>query len=152
MEVTSPFRLPRKTPFGVGEHVAEWATGLKKLDQFYAARPVGGDVPTFLRYALETLGIHYSVKQGSLGQIPAIGATVVVANHPLGCVEGVILAELLGRVRSDIKILANYYLRSSPSLTSCLLVSMFSKVPKRSRRTSKHCEKRISTLPAEGCC
>lgn len=116
MEVTSPFRLPRKTPFGVGEHVAEWATGLKKLDQFYAARPVGGDVPTFLRYALETLGIHYSVKQGSLGQIPAIGATVVVANHPLGCVEGVILAELLGRVRSDIKILANYYLKTVPEL------------------------------------
>ena len=116
MEVTSPFRLPRKTPFGVGEHVTEWATGLKKLDQFYAARPVGGDVSVFLRYALDTLGIQYSIKQGSLAQIPALGATVVVANHPLGCVEGVILAELLRSVRKDIKILANHYLKTVPEL------------------------------------
>lgn len=116
MEVTSPFRLPRKTPFGVGEHVTEWATGLKKLDQFYAARPVGGDVAVFLRYALDTLGIQYSIKQGSLAQIPALGATVVVANHPLGCVEGVILAELLRSVRKDIKILANHYLKTVPEL------------------------------------
>ncbi|MGR5063799.1 lysophospholipid acyltransferase family protein [Photobacterium sp. DNB22_13_2] len=116
MEVTSPFRLPRKTPFGVGEHVTEWATGLKKLDQFYASRPAGGDVGTFLRYALDTLGIQYSIKQGSLAQVPALGATVVVANHPLGCVEGVILAELLRLVRKDIKILANHYLKTVPEL------------------------------------
>lgn len=116
MEVTSPFRLPRKTPFGVGEHVTEWATGLKKLDQFYAARPAGGDVSAFLRYALNSLGIQYSIQQGSLSQVPALGATVVVANHPLGCVEGVILAELLRSVRKDIKILANHYLKTVPEL------------------------------------
>lgn len=121
MEVTSPFRLPRKTPFGVGEHVTEWATGLKKLDNFYAARPLGGDVSAFLRYALDTLGIQYSIKQGSLAQVPAMGATVVVANHPLGCVEGVILAELLRSVRKDIKILANHYLKTSRSWMSCSL-------------------------------
>ncbi|PSU35648.1 lysophospholipid acyltransferase family protein [Photobacterium lutimaris] len=116
MDVTSPFRLPRKTPFGVGEHVTEWATGLKKLNQFYAARPVGGDMGAFLRYALDTLGIQYSIQQGSLAQFPAIGATVVVANHPLGCVEGVILAELIRSVRKDIKVLANHYLKTLPEL------------------------------------
>ena len=39
-----------------------------------------------------------------------------MANHPLGCVEGVILAELLLMVRDDIQILANQYLKTVPEL------------------------------------
>lgn len=113
---TSPFKLPRKTPFGLGEHIAEWATGLHQLDKFYAQRPAGCDTAQFLRFTLEVLGIDYQVVKGALGQVPQTGATVVVANHPLGCVEGVILAELLLTRRTDIKILANHYLKTVPEL------------------------------------
>lgn len=112
----SPFKLPRKTPFGFGEQVAEWATGLNKLDKFYAQRPANCTTQEFLRFTLEVLGIDYSVVRGSLDRVPAVGATVVVANHPLGCVEGVILAELLLMVRSDVQILANQYLKTVPEL------------------------------------
>lgn len=45
----------------------------------------------------------------------------MVANHPLGCVEGVILAELLLCVRSDVKILANQYLKLVPELASLFI-------------------------------
>jgi putative hemolysin len=113
---TSPFRLPRKTPFGLGESFAEWATGLHTLNKFYAQRPEGCDTQQFLRFTLEILGIDYQVMHGSLGNVPAEGATVIVANHPLGCVEGVILAEILLSVRSDIQILANQYLKTVPEL------------------------------------
>ncbi|WFB48541.1 lysophospholipid acyltransferase family protein [Vibrio coralliilyticus] len=116
MEVSSPFRLPRKTPFGLGENLAEWATGLHKLDQYYTQRPTGCDSKAFLRFTLEILGIDYQVIKGSLTHIPSQGATVVVANHPLGCVEGVILAELLLHVRDDVQILANQYLKTVPEL------------------------------------
>lgn len=116
MEVTSPFRLPRKTPFGIGENVTEWATGLSKLDKFYAQRPAGCDSRAFLRFTLEILGLKYQVVKGSLCHVPASGATIIVANHPLGCVEGVILAELLLQVRDDVQILANQYLKTVPEL------------------------------------
>ncbi|NIY81803.1 lysophospholipid acyltransferase family protein [Vibrio hepatarius] len=116
MEVTSPFRLPRKTPFGIGENVTEWATGLSKLDKFYAQRPAGCDSKAFLRFTLEILRIEYQIVKGSLCHVPASGATVIVANHPLGCVEGVILAELLLQVRDDVQILANQYLKTVPEL------------------------------------
>lgn len=43
MDSSTPFRLPRKTPFGIGENVAEWATGLSQLDKFYAQRPANAD-------------------------------------------------------------------------------------------------------------
>ncbi|MCE0494175.1 lysophospholipid acyltransferase family protein [Vibrio salinus] len=112
----SPFKLPRKTPFGMGENIAEWATGLSQLDRFYHQRPAGCNTRQFLRFTLEVLGIDYNVAKGSLENVPATGPTVVVANHPLGCVEGVILAELLLFVRSDIQILANHYLKTVPEL------------------------------------
>ncbi|MCX8903448.1 lysophospholipid acyltransferase family protein [Vibrio parahaemolyticus] len=116
MDSSTPFRLPRKTPFGIGENVAEWATGLSQLDKFYAQRPVNTDTKTFLRFTLDILGIDYRIAHGSLGSVPKQGATVIVANHPLGCVEGVILAELLLMVRDDIQILANQYLKTVPEL------------------------------------
>ncbi|MET1282821.1 lysophospholipid acyltransferase family protein [Vibrio navarrensis] len=116
MTTSSPFRLPRKTPFGIGENVAEWMTGLSKLDKFYMQRPVGCNTPAFLRYTLQVLGIDYHIARGSLDSVPQIGPTVVVANHPLGCVEGVILAELLLTIRSDVQILANQYLKTVPEL------------------------------------
>lgn len=117
----SPFKLPRKTPFGLGEHLAEWATGLNQLDKFYAQRPAGCDTQQFLRFTLEVLGIDYQVIKGSLNNIPESGATVVVANHPLGCVEGVILAEILLTIRPDIQILANQYLKTVPELDSLFI-------------------------------
>ncbi|WP_428773193.1 lysophospholipid acyltransferase family protein [Vibrio sp.] len=116
MEIRSPFRLPRKTPFGVGEQLAEWATGLNQLDKFYAQRPARCDTQQFLRYTLDVLGIDYQIIHGQLNDIPIQGATVVVANHPLGGVEGVILAELLLMIRSDVQILANQYLKTVPEL------------------------------------
>ncbi|EGR0098871.1 lysophospholipid acyltransferase family protein [Vibrio vulnificus] len=121
MAINSPFRLPRKTPFGIGENVAEWMTGLSKLDKFYAQRPPQCDTQTFLRFTLEVLGIDYQIVKGSLDNVPQIGPTVVVANHPLGCVEGVILAELLLMMREDVQILANQYLKTVPELDTLFI-------------------------------
>ncbi len=112
----SPFKLPRKTPFGLGEQFAEWATGLSQFDKFYAQRPAGCDTKQFLRFILDALGIDYQVVKGSLNNIPAQGASVIVANHPLGCIEGIILAEILLAMRSDVKILANHHLKIVPEL------------------------------------
>ncbi len=109
--MNSPFRLSRQTPLGIGESVAEWITGLSKLDQLYQQRPTGLNTQEFIRYTLDVLGIDYKIETGSLSHIPATGAVVVVANHPLGGVEGVILAEVLMQVRSDVKVLANHHLK-----------------------------------------
>jgi putative hemolysin len=48
--------------------------------------------------------------------IPPKGAAIVVANHPYGGIEGVILAFLLSSVRGDVKILANQALKIIPEL------------------------------------
>lgn len=67
---------------------------------------------------LRCLGISYRVSDNDLARIPAIGPLLVVANHPFGVVEGLVLASLLRSVRPDVKILANSILRPISELES----------------------------------
>lgn len=117
----SPFQIPRKTPFGVIEKALESVTGLRELDTYYKQRPQGIDTDNFLTYTLNVLGIDYAVSSDDLKHIPVSGSTVVVANHPLGGVEGVILAKVLRQIRPDVKVLANYYLKRIPELSELFI-------------------------------
>ena len=49
--------------------------------------------------------LDLNVDEHGLDNVPAEGACVIVANHPHGLVDGMVLAELVGRVRTDYKIL-----------------------------------------------
>jgi len=61
--------------------------------------------------ALTSLGVGYDLSPEDLHNIPTRGPLVVVANHPFGGLEGVILGAVLLKVRSDLRILANYLLK-----------------------------------------
>ncbi len=61
----------------------------------------------FARRFLETLDIRFALDEDDLARFPVTGAAVIVANHPYGIVEGLILMALLDRVRPDYKLLAN---------------------------------------------
>lgn len=64
----------------------------------------------FFAEALACLGIRYEVNADGLEDIPAKGPLVVVANHPFGGIDGLILGHLLQRVRPDNKLLVNLML------------------------------------------
>ncbi|WP_114785328.1 lysophospholipid acyltransferase family protein [Vibrio tetraodonis] len=112
----SPFRLPRKTPFGIGESVVEWATGLSTLDALYMQDELPEDSFDFMHEALNRIGTQYRVDYGSLDSIPEEGPLLIVANHPFGGIEGIILASLISKVRKDVKVLANELLKRIPEL------------------------------------
>ncbi|MDK3020210.1 lysophospholipid acyltransferase family protein [Pseudodonghicola flavimaris] len=59
----------------------------------------------FWRGALNVMGIDLQTPDAQIANIPKEGPVVVVANHPHGMVDGMILAELIGRVRLDYRIL-----------------------------------------------
>ena len=59
----------------------------------------------FWRQALDLLGIELLTSESEISRIPKKGPLVIVANHPHGLVDGMVLAELIGTVRTDYKIL-----------------------------------------------
>ncbi len=83
--------------------------------------------PDFGTRALAALSVSADVAADDLRRIPPTGPVVVVANHPLGAVDGLLLISLLSRVRSDIKLLGNSLLQYIPALRPYLIpVDVFS--------------------------
>lgn len=95
--------------------------GLRRLAHIYEGVPQRDDPDGFLRAALEALQVGWSVSAADLARVPTSGPLVVVANHPFGGVEGMILALALRSVRPDLKLLANWALTSLPELAPILI-------------------------------
>jgi len=66
--------------------------------------------------ALAALGIEVDVLKEQLDRIPKEGPVVVVANHPFGGIEGLILCSLLRNIRPDSRLMANHLLSMIPDL------------------------------------
>ena len=54
---------------------------------------------------LKTMGIDLQTPQAELANIPKTGPVILVANHPHGLMDGIVFAELVGRIRPDFRIL-----------------------------------------------
>lgn len=85
----------------------EYMTGKLKLLRLIRRFEAMGvpDGQGFWRQALDVMGIALRTPPAQIASIPPTGPLVVVANHPHGLVDGMVLAELIGRVRTDYKIL-----------------------------------------------
>ncbi|MFT2110694.1 lysophospholipid acyltransferase family protein [Marinomonas sp. 2405UD68-3] len=131
----SPFLLPRTKSMKWFAPILENITGLKRLHQHYLMRPKNSDTNTFLTHTLDALGISFHSSGEPLNTIPSSGPLLIVANHPLGGVEGVILAKMLMEYRPDIKVMANLFLKRIPELDNLFIgVDVFE--TKEARRTN----------------
>ena len=106
--------LNQKSPIIKGS--IKRALWLDKLDKVYEKIGCCNGVADFLNNLLETLDISFQIDNQAISLIPAQGPVVVVANHPYGGIEGVILAAMLKMVRDDVKLMANYLLHGIPEL------------------------------------
>ena len=70
---------------------------------------------------LYSLGINYEVSEPDLARIPKSGPVVVVANHPFGFIDGMIMTSLLLSVRPDVKVMANSLLGQIHELREALI-------------------------------
>ncbi len=79
----------------------------------------------FWQVMVERYGLKLNVVGGSLDNIPREGPLVVIANHPYGILDGLILGHILAEVRGDFRILAHRVFRKSEDINRIILPISF---------------------------
>ncbi|KPP97563.1 MAG: putative hemolysin [Bacteroidetes bacterium HLUCCA01] len=90
--------------------------GLTALNDVYHKSLKLGDPTYFAENVLKAMNVDFRIAEQDLARIPEKGKIVLVANHPFGGIEGIIMGAILQRVRPDVKIMANYLLSAIPEM------------------------------------
>ena len=102
----------------------EWLTGkisIIRMVREYERRG-GAEGIRFWGMALDVMGIEITTPKAQFDNIPKEGPVIVVANHPHGLVDGMVMAELIARVRPDFKILTREVLTGLDQGASSFLI------------------------------
>lgn len=111
-------------------------TGLAKLNKSYEAlKSSGKEGEDFVDTALDYLGVDFSFDLDELNKMPREGATIVVANHPFGVHDSLLMVRGLQATGRKFKILANNFFGAFEELNEhLLLLDVFQRDPSSNRQ------------------
>lgn len=73
----------------------------------------------------ERYGLSLEISAGALANIPRDGPLVIIANHPYGILDGLILGQILSKCRDEYRILAHQVFRKAQDLEKIILPISF---------------------------
>lgn len=97
--------------------------GLIKAAQGYETEVARGR--DFWEVMVERYGLSLQINGGSLENIPKDGPLVLIANHPYGILDGLMMGRILSAVRGDFRILAHRIFRKARDLEKVILPISF---------------------------
>ena len=115
-----PEGAPR-TAYGLIAKPFETFMGITRFNALFDELKSRNDKYRFFAEWLEAVGAKYSVPPEDLKKIPSEGPLFVIANHPFGGVDGMIIGELLTARRADYLLLGNSLLGRVPGIRCWLL-------------------------------
>jgi putative hemolysin len=95
---------------------------IKRADGYEHEVAAGRD---FWQVMVERYGLTLNVIAGSLRHIPKHGPLILIANHPYGILDGLIMGHILSTMRGDFRILANSVFKRAEDLNNVLLPISF---------------------------
>ncbi len=107
--------------------LVEVATGQSKLKRMYLENqrhPREGE--SFFAAAVRKLELDVQFDPAALAKIPETGPVVIVANHPFGVLDGIVISWLIEKVRRDFVVLTNAVLMRAPEVQDYILPIDFS--------------------------
>ena len=79
----------------------------------------------FFEVMADRYGLSLDIRAGALANIPKDGPLILVANHPYGILDGLMMGYILSIVRGDFRILANSVFHKAQDLHRVILPISF---------------------------
>ncbi|HKF96998.1 MAG TPA: GNAT family N-acyltransferase [Steroidobacteraceae bacterium] len=74
-----------------------------------------------VRHVLGRLEVSVDLPATDAARVPKVGPAVITANHPFGALDGLVGIDTLGRVRQDLRVLANPELAELPGIGKLII-------------------------------
>jgi putative hemolysin len=130
-DLNTPSTTPmRRAAFVAARPLLRWVLCSSAFEALYA---LTDSKASFAAGALDVLDARRDCTD--IANVPASGPVIVAANHPHGALDGLVLLDLVGRRRGDVRLLANHLLRRvTPLRDHCFFVDPFDRAgaPERS--------------------
>ena len=110
-----PSPLKRSTLFFLKKLIHE-----NEINSFLAANEDAQGFE-FIDRVLEHFKFSYNTSSRDRANIPSSGRVIIIANHPLGALDGLAMLKMVGEVRRDVKIIANDLLMNVEQLSDLIL-------------------------------
>lgn len=123
IDLRSSIRSPsRRALFRLVEGALNRVLSLTEVNRLYTQSLIlPHEQETYFPTILRTLAIGYEVSDEDREKIPKHGPLIMVANHPFGAVDGLILGDIMTRTRLDVRVLGNRVLARIPELRSWII-------------------------------
>nr|WP_319515296.1 lysophospholipid acyltransferase family protein [uncultured Cohaesibacter sp.] len=95
---------------------------IKRADGYEREVAAGRD---FWEVMVERYGLSLDVIGGHLSNIPRSGPLILIANHPYGILDGLMMGHILSELRGDFRILAHKVFRKADDINRIILPISF---------------------------
>lgn len=97
-----------------------WVLGFNKCNKYFdkCCKTQG---PEFAGDLLKEMKVAYDIDPSQLDYIPQEGPFITISNHPFGGIDGLLLYNIVGTMRPDLKTMTNFILSMIPNLREMTL-------------------------------